>query len=42
MNNKKKKVGFPEKGTLYEYMLKVNPNDINYEWIKWVDMIEVP
>lgn len=39
MTNKKKKVGFPEKGTLYEYLLNVNVEAINYEWVKWADLI---
>lgn len=30
MNNKKKKVGFPEKGVLYDYMLNISVANVNY------------
>lgn len=30
MNNKKKKVGFPDKGTLYEYMLRISVENGSY------------
>lgn len=30
MTNKKKKVGYPEKGTLYEYVLNINSENVGY------------
>lgn len=42
MTNKKKKVGYPEKGTLYEYVLNINTENFGYQWVKWADLIETP
>ena len=40
MNNKKRKVGYPEKGTIFDYQLLVNSDEFKYEWVKWADQIE--
>ena len=40
MSNKKRKVGYPDKGTLFDYNFRVDSGKGTFEWIKWVDLIE--
>ena len=39
MNNKKRKVGYPDKATIYDYQLILNPEELKYEWVKWTELI---
>ncbi len=39
-NKKKKAISFPEKLTLFDYLFKINKEKLNYEWVKWIDMID--
>ena len=40
MINKKRKLGNPEKTTLFDYLFRVDPKDGRYEWVKWSDFVE--
>ena len=40
MINKKRKLGNPEKTTLFDYLFRVDQTDGRYEWVKWSDFIE--
>ena len=39
MINKKRKVGYPDKGTLFDYNFVIDKSKGTFEWIKWIDLI---